>query len=127
VRLEMLAKDEDSGRTGCPSVYIDESGWAVVQGPEVDTNIRSSETGVRIKAKVLVAAVAALGGRLETLPEHEDAGWSVVVDESGWALVTGPEVEADTMASLVNLLPGETGVRIAPRVLAAAVATPGDR
>jgi hypothetical protein len=65
VRLEMLAKDEDSGRTGCPSVYIDEDGWAVVQGPEV---------------------------------------------------------EGDTMSSLVNLLPGETGVRIAPKVLAAAVA-----
>ncbi len=31
VRLEMLAKDENSGRTGCPSVYIDENGWAVIQ------------------------------------------------------------------------------------------------
>jgi hypothetical protein len=65
VELKMLAKDESSGRSGCPSVYIDENGWAVVQGPEV---------------------------------------------------------EADTMSSLVNLLPGETGVRISPKVLAAALA-----
>jgi hypothetical protein len=64
--LTMLAKDTNSGRTGCPSVYIDEDGWAVVQGPEVDAATRSSlvnllpgETGVRISPHVLAAAMAA--------------------------------------------------------------------
>jgi hypothetical protein len=70
VRLEMLAKDENSGRNGCPSVYLDESGMAVVQGPEVEEATKGSlvnrlpgETGVRISPQVLAAAVAALQAR----------------------------------------------------------------
>lgn len=66
MRLSMLVKDGDSGRDGCPSVYLDEDGWAVVQGPEVDGTTRSSlvnllpgDTGVRISPQVLAAAVAA--------------------------------------------------------------------
>lgn len=67
MRLEMLAKDGDSGRSGCPSVYIAEDGSAVVQGDEiVDSatranlaNLLPGETAVRIKPQVLEAAVAA--------------------------------------------------------------------
>lgn len=65
MELRMLAKDESSGRSGCPSVYIDEDGWAVVQGPEVEAatrdalvNLLPGETGVRIRPSVLLAAMA---------------------------------------------------------------------
>ncbi|ANY08063.1 hypothetical protein [Pseudonocardia sp. HH130630-07] len=65
MNLRLLAKDENSGRAGCPSVYIDDDGWAVVQGPEVETRTREAlvnllpgETGVRIAPSVLAAAVA---------------------------------------------------------------------
>lgn len=64
--LVMLAKDESSGRSGCPSVYIDDTGAAVVQAPEVDPatradliNLLPGETAVRIRPEVLAAAVAA--------------------------------------------------------------------
>jgi hypothetical protein len=63
VALTLLAKDEDSGRTGCPSVYLDDDGMAVVQAPEVDSatagqllNVLPGEVGVRIKPEVLLAA-----------------------------------------------------------------------
>jgi hypothetical protein len=36
--------------------------------------------------------------------------------------VQADEVDEDTRANLVNLLPGETAVRISPKVLEAAVA-----
>lgn len=69
-RLKMLAKDNDSGRTGCPSVYLDDDGMAVVQGVLVDpdthdsmSNVLPGEAGVRINPQVLVAAVAALQRR----------------------------------------------------------------
>lgn len=69
-RLEMLAKDNGSGHSGCPSVYLDGDGMAVVQGVLVDTNTHDSmsnvlpgEAGVRINPEVLVAAVAALQRR----------------------------------------------------------------
>lgn len=70
MRLTMLAKDEKSGRTGCPSVYLDEDGMAVVQGVEVDAdtaavmaNVLPGERGVRIRPEVLVAAVGAMRRR----------------------------------------------------------------
>jgi hypothetical protein len=67
MRLEMLAKDLSSGRTGCPSVYIAEDGSAVVQGDEIVdegtranlVNLLPGETAVRIKPAVLEAAVRA--------------------------------------------------------------------
>jgi hypothetical protein len=66
MRVTMLAKDEESGRQGCPSVYIAEDGSAVVQGPEVDSgtlgnlsHVLPGETAVHIKPAVLKAAVAA--------------------------------------------------------------------
>lgn len=70
MRLEMLAKEEASGRSGCPSIYVDEDGWMVVQGPEVDPDTRRSlvnllpgETGVRIAPHVLAEATAAYQAR----------------------------------------------------------------
>lgn len=60
----MLAKDDSSGRDGCPSVYI-ESGEFVVLGPEVSpadladlANVLPGETAVRIKIDVVRAALA---------------------------------------------------------------------
>lgn len=65
MELTMLAKDEDSGRTGCPSVYLGADGSAVVQADMVDSDTHSNlqdllpgECGVRIKMDVLIAAVA---------------------------------------------------------------------
>lgn len=66
MKLTMLAKDNDSGRSGCPSVYLAADGSAVVQADMVDAdthanleNLLPGEGGVRIKMDVLVAAVAA--------------------------------------------------------------------
>jgi hypothetical protein len=138
VRLEMLAKDEDSGRSGCPSVYIDENGWAVIQGPEIEPTTRpglatplSGETRIRISPKVLVAAAEALNKRRSheeiaegpgIPPSGESARPPVFLDSDGYAVVQGPEVDSETRSSLVNLLPGETGVRISTEILTAAAA-----
>lgn len=66
MELTMLAKDEDSGRTGCPSVYLGADGSAVAQADMVDVdthanlqNLLPGEGGVRIRMDILVAAVAA--------------------------------------------------------------------
>lgn len=66
MQVTMLAKDEDSDKGGCPSVYLGQDGSAVVQGPEVDAgtlgnlaNLLPGETAVHIKPSVLRAAVAA--------------------------------------------------------------------
>jgi hypothetical protein len=68
--LKLLAKDENSGRNGCPSIYIDETGMAVVQGPEVEDAVKAAfqnplpgETGVRIAPQVLITAAAKLQQR----------------------------------------------------------------
>lgn len=68
--LTMLAKDNNSGHSGCPSVYLDDDGSAVVQGVLVDAdthdamvNVLPGEAGVRIAPEVLAAAVAALQRR----------------------------------------------------------------
>lgn len=37
--------------------------------------------------------------------------------DNGEMIVQAPEVDADTMGNLVNLLPGETAVRIDPQVI----------
>jgi hypothetical protein len=133
VRLEMLAKDEDSGRSGCPSVYIDGNGWVVIQGPEVERATKPSqatlppgEARIRISPKVLVAGCEALKKRShgKTTEGYEipPSVPAVVLDGDGYAVVQGPEVESETRSSLVNLLPGETGVRISTEVLTAAAA-----
>jgi hypothetical protein len=128
VRLEMLAKDEDSGRTGCPSVYIDENGWAVIQGPEIEaagpdvSTVPPGGTRIRISPKVLAAAVEALKERHDVKAAESVNPSAVVLDSDGHALIQGPEVEYETRSSLVNLLPGETGIRISAEDLTAAVA-----
>lgn len=66
MELTMLAKDEESGRSGCPSVYLGADGSAIVQADMVDAdthanlqNLLLGEGGVRIKMDVLIAAVTA--------------------------------------------------------------------
>lgn len=70
MRLERLAKDNDSGNFGCPTVYLGEDGDLVVQGGLVDAdtygrleNVLPGEGAVRIKRSVVEAALAALSGR----------------------------------------------------------------
>ncbi len=64
MRLEKLAKDEDSGVTGCPAVYLDEGGWFTIQAAAVDANtfgnlenVLAGEAAVRIKPEVIIEAV----------------------------------------------------------------------
>jgi len=61
----MLAKDEDSGHGGCPSVYID-GDELVVQGPASDmgelVNVLPGETAARIKVSVVRKAMERLDG-----------------------------------------------------------------
>jgi hypothetical protein len=64
MKLTMLAKDEGSGKNGCPSCYLDDGGAFVVQGDVLDAdtaahlvNLLPGETAVRIKASVIEAAV----------------------------------------------------------------------
>lgn len=70
MRLTLLAKDPNSGRTGCKSVFIDEDGSAVVLAPEVDQatlaqleNRLPGETAVRLEPEILAAAVDAYRAR----------------------------------------------------------------
>ena len=60
----MLAKDEDSGHGGCPSVYLD-GDELVVQGPAADlsqlANVLAGETAARIKISVVRNALQRLG------------------------------------------------------------------
>jgi hypothetical protein len=60
----MLAKDSDSGHSGCPSVYVDGDEF-VVQGPASDlselTNVLPGETAARIKISVVREALQRLG------------------------------------------------------------------
>ena len=59
----MLAKDEDSGHSGCPSVYLD-GDELVVQGPASDlsqlVNVLPGETAARIKVSVVRKAMQRL-------------------------------------------------------------------
>ncbi len=66
MQLTMLCKDDASGGSGCPSVYVADSGEFVVQGLELDGDTRSNlanvlpgETAVRISADVVIGAVEA--------------------------------------------------------------------
>ncbi len=60
----MLAKDPDSGHSGCPSVYVDGHEF-IVQGPAADlselTNVLPGETAARIKVSVVREALKRLG------------------------------------------------------------------
>lgn len=60
----MLAKDPDSGHSGCPSVYVDDD-ELVVLGPTADlselTNVLPGETAARIKISVVRQALQRLG------------------------------------------------------------------
>lgn len=62
--LRMLAKDEESGRDHCPSVYLDDDGSLVVQGNTLGgeemsqlANVLPNETAVRINPAVVIAAM----------------------------------------------------------------------
>ncbi len=62
MRLEMLAKDVQSGEKNCPSVHNDLDGDEfVLVGPTVDTsrveNVLPGEGAVRIKREVVIEAV----------------------------------------------------------------------
>lgn len=60
----MLAKDADSGHSGCPAVYVD-GDELVVQGPGADlselANVLPGETAARIKISVVRQALQRLG------------------------------------------------------------------
>lgn len=66
--LTLLAKAHESGRDGCPSVYLDdEDGSLVIQGDQLDSstqanllNVLLGEGAVRIKPEILRAALARL-------------------------------------------------------------------
>ncbi len=64
MKLTKLYKDPESGRTGCPTVYVADSGELVVQGYEIDSdthaqleNILPGETAVRISPEILQGAI----------------------------------------------------------------------
>jgi len=67
MELILLAKDDESGKTACPSVYAAEDGALVVQGPLLDAateanleNVLSGEGAVRIKPEIVREALARL-------------------------------------------------------------------
>jgi len=60
----MLYKHPGSGNGGCPSVWLDENGEFVFQGPQADTetmsalsNMLPGETAVRLSADVVLGAI----------------------------------------------------------------------
>jgi hypothetical protein len=67
MKLTLLAKDNSSGREGCPSVYCAEDGSLVVQGDLLDStteanllNVLPGEGAVRIKPEIVREALARL-------------------------------------------------------------------
>jgi hypothetical protein len=63
MRLELLAKDKDSGDDGCPSVWVDaDDGTFVVQGEHVDNSLLKNhlpgEGGVKISPDIVLRAMA---------------------------------------------------------------------
>ncbi len=64
MKLTKSYKDGTSGRDGCPTVYLAESGDVVVQGRQVDAatfaeleNVLPGESAVLVSADLLVGAV----------------------------------------------------------------------
>jgi hypothetical protein len=67
MKITLLAKDEESGKAGCPSVYLAKDGSLVVQGnlldPATNANLLNVLPGARavsIKPEVVRAALASL-------------------------------------------------------------------
>lgn len=67
MRLTLLAKDFDSGKAGCLSVYLAEDGSLIVQGILLDSatessllNVLPGEGAVHIDPKIVRAALANL-------------------------------------------------------------------
>jgi hypothetical protein len=67
MKLTLLAKDFDSGKADCPSVYLAEDGSLVVQGLLLDPategsllNVLPGEGVVHIDPKIVRAALANL-------------------------------------------------------------------
>lgn len=65
--LKLLAKDESSGKAGCPSAYLAENGKLVIQGNLVDEatkanllNLLTGEGAVEIDVDIVQAALAQL-------------------------------------------------------------------
>lgn len=65
--LTLLAKDAESGKTGCPSVYSAADGSLVIQGTVLDVateanllNLLPGEGAVSINAEVVREALARL-------------------------------------------------------------------
>lgn len=63
--------------------------------------------------------------RLEMLYKDQNSGGNgcpaVYLAENGQIVIQGPEVDQETFTELVNVLPGEIAVQIAPEVLLGAV------
>ena len=64
MKITKLAKDQNSGGNGCPTVYLGETGELVIQGAQVDVdtfgqldNVLPGENAVRISSDVVVRAV----------------------------------------------------------------------
>jgi hypothetical protein len=64
MKLRLLAKDENSGKAGCLSVYLAEDGSLVVQGHLLDAdtqgnllNVLPGEGAVRIDPTIVRAAL----------------------------------------------------------------------
>lgn len=69
MELKLLAKDNNSGGNGCPSVYLADSGELVIQGLTVDSatfgnlaNVLPGESAVCIAADVVSDALSQLRG-----------------------------------------------------------------
>lgn len=102
MRLELLAKDTNSGEQGCPSVHLDHDspGELLVQGDGVvlvggDPFHRT----VRIHAAIVARALIDVG----LVPDGVD---DTLIDSS--LLVAGPE---EDISQFPNPLPGERVVR----------------
>jgi hypothetical protein len=68
VELRKLAKDSESGKTGCQIMYLAADGMLVVQGDEVDARTRANlenllpgEAAVRIKPEIVIEALRRYG------------------------------------------------------------------
>ncbi|WP_030506724.1 hypothetical protein [Microbispora rosea] len=63
--------------------------------------------------------------RLEMLYKDQGSGGNgcpaIYLAENGQIVVQGPAVDQDTFSNLVNVLPGEIALQIAPEVLLGAV------
>jgi hypothetical protein len=67
MKLSLLAKDANSGKAGCPSVYLAENGKVVIQGTLIDEatrtnllNLLAGEGAVEIDVDIVQAALAHL-------------------------------------------------------------------